>query len=253
MIRVSDVMLLDIPSQDDKVIAPDVMGYTTPPIDWYQMVDSKLKLLEDLMNFTLWGAQPKSAVRGPEVDSKGQAKTATQVMDEVKPQADRLQVVSEMAEKRHKFILDAVIRLNLSLPHYQGASVNYGRRYMIEGPDDIWKKYSDARVAGAPVSVLDDLLIEYYEAKYTSDPIALSVALKLMYVEPFVHNTLEEVKELGLSEERWKEKLYFYEWYKQTPEVELLEQKPDELRKALTRFASGEKLLPLEPQKQLAA
>jgi hypothetical protein len=253
MLKVSDVMLLDMPESGDQKITPEVAGYVSPDKTFFEIATTGLKLLEDLMNMTVWGHKPKSAVAGPQVGKDGHAKTATQVMDEVKPQADRLQVVSEMAEKRHKFILDAVIRLNLSIPNYIGSSVNYGRRYMIEGPDDIWKKYSEARQQGAPVSVLEDLLIEYYEAKYTSDPIALAVALKLMYVEPFLHHTVEQVKALGVSDEDWKAKLYFSEWESTMSEMDIVISDADTLRLNLKQFVSGVKLPAPPEQKQLAA
>lgn len=241
MLNVSDAMLLEMPeTTGDVTIAPHVAGYISPDKTYYEIATQDLYTLEELMQVTLWGAQSTTGVQGPQVDKKGFAQTATQVMNEVKPQADRLQVVSEMAEKRHKFIMDAVVRMNLGLPNYTGSSVTYGRRYLVEGPDDIWKKYSDARVAGASTGVLEDLLIEYYEAKYTSDTLALAVAIKLMYVEPFVHNTAAEVKGLGVSEQRWKEKLYYSEWLKLQSEGTILASTVEELIKSLSAYAAGE-------------
>jgi hypothetical protein len=253
MLKVSDAMLLDMPENGDQKITPEVAGYVSPDKTYYDIATSDLKLLEDLMNMTLWGHKPKSAIEGPKVGKDGHAKTATQVMDEVKPQADRLQVVSEMAEKRHKFILYNSVTVNLNLINYEGSSVNYGRRYMVEGPDDIWKKYSEARQQGAPVSVLEDLLIEYYEAKYTSDPTALDIALKLMYVEPFVHHTIKDVKEFMPDEGAWKAKLYFNEWLSEQDESYIAHTPAGKLKDDLYEFAAI-KQLPVPPeQKKIAA
>jgi len=163
------------------------------------------------------------------------AKTATEVMDEIKPQADRLHPISEMAEKRHKFILDNIIRLQISIG-YGGSSVNYGRRYMIEGPDAIWDKYSAARKDGAAQEILNDLLSEYYEAKYSTDPVKLAILMKLKDVEPFVHNTIEEIKDWPVSPFEKMRKTNFLDWRTTKTEADLIVKTVEELKQDLSAF-----------------
>jgi hypothetical protein len=231
--------LLEYPGKDDAKIAPDVAGYVSPDKTYYEIATADLEQLERLMNITLWGADTKVQAQPMSTNSGGETKTATEVMDDIKPEADRLQVISEMAEKRHKFILDAVIRLNLSLPTYQGASVNYGRRYMIEGPDAIWDKYSKARAGGAGISVLDDLLVEYYETKYASDPVKLAIQTKLMKIEPFVHNKVIEVEAMvNVTNEDKAAKAYFGEWLSMQNEAMILTMTPELLRELLITYSS---------------
>lgn len=239
MTKVSDVKLLPYPKkeagQEDVVVTPNVAGYISPDKTFYEIATSDIQLLEDLMNVTVWGTQSRVRTQGMAISGDGTAKTATEVMDEIKPQSDRLHPISEMGEKRHKFILDNVIRLQVAIS-YQGSSVNYGRRYMIEGPDIIWEKYSQARKDGAAQEILNDLLSEYYEAKYTTDPVKLAILLKLKDVEPFVHNTNDEIKDWLVSPFDKLRKTYFPDWRTTKTDAELLIHTADELKQDLTQF-----------------
>jgi hypothetical protein len=239
MTKVSDVKLLPYPkkdsSQEDIVVTPNVAGYISPDKTFWDIATSDLQLLEDVMNVTVWGTQSRVRTQGMAIAGDGAAKTATEVMDEIKPQADRLHPISEMAEKRHKFILDNMIRLQVAIS-YPGSSVNYGRRYMIEGPDAIWDKYSQARKDGSSQEVLNDLLTEYYEAKYDTDPVKLTILLKLKDVEPFVHNTSEDIKDWPVSPFDKLRKTYYPDWRTTKTDAELLIRSVDELKQDLTQF-----------------
>jgi hypothetical protein len=243
MTRVSDVKLLNWPTREDTLVKPsEAGGYIEPSKTYHDIATADMSDLENMMSVTLWGAESKIKTQGTSIDNQGTTKTATEVMGDIKPEADRLHILSEMAEIRHKFILDFAIRLQVS-QNYSGASVNYGRRYMLEGPDAIWLKYSDARAKGAPQNVLDDLLNEYYDAKYMTDPVGLAIAKKLIYVEPFVHYTAQQLKALNPAEEDYKAKLYFSEWLSELREEQLLTKTKEQLKTELKTFASGKKLL----------
>lgn len=239
--KVSDVKLLTWPAKDETVILPNqVGGYISPDKTFYEIATADLSALENMMHHTLWGS--KSNIKTSELNQTNEGpKTATEIVDDLKPQADRLAVVSEMAERRHKFIVDAIIKLQVN-PNYKGASVNYGRRYLLESPDAIWEKYKNARSAGAPQNVLDTLLNEFYEANYQSDPIGLEVSKKLMYVEPFVHYTISQLSTLRPSEEDYKAKLYYSEWLSGISEAALIINDAEALKKLLYEFVSGKTL-----------
>jgi hypothetical protein len=248
MIRPSDVKLLPWPSKEDQLVLPDqIGGYVSPDKTFYEIATADLSMLEDAMCVTLWGVQSRLKTEGLSIKTDNSPKTATEIIDDIKPQADRLVPVSEMAETRHKFILDAVIRLQVALS-YQGSSVNYGRRYLLESPDSIWMKYSDARTKGAPQNVLDTLLNEYYEANYQSDPVGLQMAKKLMYVEPFVHFTPIQLKALSPDPLDYAMKLYFSEWLAMQADSVLLASDVSALKKSLSEFASVKKIPEPQPQ-----
>lgn len=246
-LRVSDVKALAWPTKEDQVILPAQVGaYVSPDRNFHEIATADLADLENAMCVTLWGTQSRLKTQGTSISPTGDARTATEVMDDLKPQADRLVPVSEMAEARHKFILDSIIRVQL-LPGYKGCSVNYGRRYLLESPDAIWLKYSDARTKGAPQNVLDTLLNEYFDANYQSDPMGLAVAKKLMYVEPFVHMTAAQLKALTPDPADYKAKLYFSEWLATVSEGAILAMSVDELKALLAEYANKKTIPEAQP------
>lgn len=240
--KVSEMRQLAMPAtKDDPVITPDQIGaYIVPPKDYHDLATSDMQGLEDKMMVTIWGSQPQQRAAGPASTPDSPAATATEIVAGFKPQADRLEVVSEMAEKRHKFILDNLIRVQLNTP--ADVSVNYGRRYLLESPDELWLKYSDARAKKAPQNILDAMLNEYLEALHQTDPVGLQIAKKLMYVEPFVHLSALEVKTLNPSPEDYKAKLYFSEWLADVSEADLLVNDAKTLRTELYAFATVKQL-----------
>ncbi len=245
-LRVSDVKALEWPSKEDQLVLPaNVAAYISPDKSFHEMATADLIDLENAMAVTLWGTQSRLKSQGMSTDGSS-PRTATEIMDEIKPQADRLISVSEMAEHRHKFILDAVVRLQVS-PNYVGSSVSYGRRYILESPDAIWLKYSDARAKGAPQNVLDTLLNEYLDANYQSDPVGLAVAKKLMYVEPFVHISATQLKALSPAPEDYKAKLYFSDWLATMNEGGILSMSVEELKKSLSEYAATKQISQAEP------
>jgi hypothetical protein len=242
MTSVSDAKFLSAPNQGEPLILPkDIGGYISPDKTYWEIATSDIQQLEDAMNVTIWQTESRLRTAGMSANSTGDTKTATEIVSEIKPQADRLIVISEMAEQRHKFILDYVIQMNL-LFTYQGSSVNYGRRYMIEPTDAIWDKYSNARAKGSPQNVLDTLLNEYYESNYQSDPIGLALAKKMIYVEPFVHYTIQQVQSMNILPEDYSAKLYFSEWLAMQSEAILISKDVPELKESLMGYTSLKKL-----------
>lgn len=254
MTRVSDIKLLQWPeSKDENVILPgDTAAYISPDQTFHDISTADLADLENSMHVTMWGSQANIQTTGMSQAQSGSQRTATEVMNEMKPEADRLITISEMAETRHKFILDAIIRLQVA-PTYQGSSVNYGRRYLLEGPDTIWLKYSDARTKGSPQNILDTLLNEYFEANYQSDPVGLAIAKKLMYVEPFVHMTTQNLQILSPDPADYKAKLYFSEWLATVNEATLLSSTVEQLRADLLIWSGAKQLPQPEPKTLVAA
>jgi hypothetical protein len=253
MTKVSDAKLLNYPqTKEDAIVTPNVAGYVSPDKTYWEISTQDLQLLEDLMNFTLWGSNPMPKTQGMQTSADGKTQTATEILSDVKPQSDRLHPISESAAKRDKFILDGAVRIQIQ-PSYPGSSVNYGKRYMLESPDVLWEKYQDARTKGGAASVLDDLLMEYYEAKYDSDPVKLAIQSKLMKVEPFIHFTPQQVQLLKPAEEDYKAKLYFSEWLSTVNEAMLLSFSVEELRANLVETVKVKQLPQPEEKKPIAA
>lgn len=239
---VSEVMVLDWPTQNDQVIAPDVAGFITPDLEYLKYSRDELAHLEALMYRTHWGTYPS------EQRMNGEADTAAAKFMDVQPINDKLTAYADAAEATEKFIIDAIGDFNYG-QSYGGVRISYGRRFMIEGPDVIWRKYEQARKMGAPLGTLNEHLTEYYEAKFQSNPIELAKHLKMMRIEPFVHLTVDEAFKV-VGEDQFARKLYFAEWCSTIRDVQWLTTTDQVLKDSLSAFAIARYEPPESEEKQ---
>lgn len=243
VLNVSDQLVLPMPKSDDKVITPDVAGYSTPPVDFYKMATDDMNALEAAAHYVLWGVMDRATTGGMSATSD---KTATEIVYNMKPMADRLEEISNVAERREKFIIDMVAMINIS-QSYEGSSVNYGSRFLIESPDALKKSLEDGIKAGLPHNTLYSLMREYLEAKYDNDPVTLATELKFMDVEPFPYWSIDQVKSAGITGEDLAKKLYYPMWYASLESYQRLTMTKNELSASLTVFVSGKQLQTAQP------
>jgi hypothetical protein len=253
MVHVSDVKLMPWPKDKDvPFVKPSEVGhYVEPSMNYHEIAVADAVMLENIMTLTLWGVESKLKAVGTNLNGTGEQKTATEITTELKPEAARLWPISKSVERRHKFILDLVIKLQITY-NYPGSAVHYGRRYMQEGPDALLEKYKLAKKEGLAVPVLDDLLIQYYEAEFVSNPLKIAVMTKLMQVEPFVHNTPTQVQSFNLSDDEYKAKLFFGDWLKAQNKAVLYSATSEELRESLMEYARGKQLAPVVKEPAIA-
>lgn len=248
MLNPGDAKLLNYPeNKDAPIITPNVAGFVEFPKNYFDHSTAELLDIENMMTLTVWGTETKTRTKGLQTSggTTNKLKTATEVVDDMQPKADRLQIISEMAERRHKFIMDCMIKIALKAD-YTGASINYGRRYMIESADSIWDRYSQARQDGGSVSILDKLLAEFIEVEYSSDPVGLSIQQKLLTVEPFVHLTIQALQLLNPAFIDYNLKLYFSEWLATLHDSVLIVTEAEQLRALLLAYVTAKNLV--EPQ-----
>lgn len=228
---VAEMMVLDWPTGDDKVIAPDVAGYITPALEYLDKSREEMQKLEDTMYNTHWGTEQVKQ------GTAGNPETATGRFIDAQPVDERLSKYADAAEVIEKFIVDCLGTFYY-LTDYKGCTITYGRRFIIEGPDQLWNKYEQARKTGAPAHALDEHLREYLEAKFQANSIELYKYMKMTRVEPFVHNTVEQVA-MFTSGIELARKLYFSEWASTIKETQWLITKDQELKDSLTAFAKA--------------
>lgn len=201
---VAETITIPVPqSKDDPMLAPNIAGYVTPPIEtWVQMAESIDAKYKDA-HYATWGTHQME-------DSSNQ--TATGRFIDVQPVNERLYKYSDSGEFVEKWITDMIGQFNFE-GSYNGCEVNYGRRYLIESPDDIWKKYQNAREKGvASIGSLNNMLIQYIQSEYQSDSIEQLRQLKMMKLEPFVHMTIDQAKLNVTNISDYYKKLYFSNW-----------------------------------------
>jgi hypothetical protein len=224
---VSDVKRLPIPTENDKSIAPYVAGYIVPPIEAWARMNEELKDLETIMFTTLWGTKQLE---------NADNNTATGKFVDTQPINERLYKFSDAAEVIETYITDNIATLYFG-DLYKGSSISYGRRFQIESPDTLWEKYKNARLAGAPISALDDMLKEYLQAKFENHSIELQKQLKLMDIEPFVHYTMIQVQTLNITNLDKAKKLYFQDFIRTLTDNEIIILEKEILEQKLTEYA----------------
>lgn len=202
---VTDIKILATPEKDEARLDP-FMGYITPPLDIWGQYNDELQLQEDIAHETHWGT-----ILG--IKTSG-AKTATEIIHNVQPMINRLDIYSDVAEMMEANITEWVA--NFLDPQKNKderiANINYGRNYIINPPNVILQAYEEAKVQGDNNVVLDRLFNEYLTAKHSNDPVSLRVALLKASIEPYLHLTIEQVNQIFGRAEAQK-KVLFKNWW----------------------------------------
>jgi hypothetical protein len=202
-------------SQDEPKLAPDLGGYITPPIDGIKLYCEQLEALEDLMFETKWGTHMADDTK------KGGSETATGKFIDTQPVNDRLNKYSDAAEMMETFVTDMVAQIIIS-QSYQGASVTYGRRFLIETPDEIWEKLQKS-IGKAPFCALMDLYNDYLQARYSSNAMEMQKMLKLALIEPlpFV-NYVDFARLQTFPDVILRQKFWWERWMRSKTDPEIL-------------------------------
>jgi len=224
---VSDVIKLKPPtSTDDPQLAPDVAGYVEPSSTTSPEMRVNLDWLWGLMHFTMWGTARQD---------KADNETATAAFIDVQPVNDRLNKFTDAYEQTEKLMID-IIGFFYVRDNYEGASVNYGRRYLVEPPDVIWKKYETAKTNGSPKISLDYLLTQFYQSEFKDDMQSMITAQKGIKIEPFVHKTDEQINLLPVMKEDKIAKFYFNEWWTSLDKNDILLKDTDKLKSEFNTY-----------------
>jgi hypothetical protein len=201
---ITDLVTLPIPDGDGQKLAPDIAGYVSPDLETWKQFNEELKTLENVLQDTHWGTHIE----------KGNAETATGRFIDVQPVINKLNKYADVAEwvewQICELIANAVIVTKPKTEHV--CKISYGRRYIIDSPDTILKKYTDAKTSNANISILDRLLNEYITSKYSNDPEWLREELTKIQVEPYIHLSISDVNAI-FGQKEAQRKNYFSSWW----------------------------------------
>jgi len=225
---VSKIYGLEVPQQGDPTITPPA-GYIQPDINsWTKQVE-ELEWFQRMMHFALWGTD---MMQSPT------ERTATEVMFvNVHPVNERLTAISETAERLDQDLTNLII--GYYVQGYKGASINYGKRFLIENPDQILKRYEEGKKSGLPDAELNQMMEEYYETKYKNQPVQLAYSLKLLHILPAFHYTLEDLKDTVMFDV----KLYSIDWVNSLTRDYIIQTGEKELKQQLNDYVQGQKVL----------
>ncbi len=258
MTRPSDVKLMEYPTKDTPGIRGAPGGYIEPSKVYWEIVSNELAELEQKVNQTIWGSKVTSKLKkGMGLSSAPNGtSTATEVMDNRQPEIERLHAICDAAQARDKFILDHIIQIEFKQPNYVqkgGCSKTYGRRFLIEEPDALLERYTNGRKEGLSPVILYGMYEQYIESKYQSDNVSLSMHKKLMKVEPFMHNTLSELKLNGATPEEIRRKQYYGEWLVSVNGDWLIVCSVEEAITAFDKYVTAKPLPVVEKEKEKVA
>lgn len=240
---ISDITGVKPPqTTDDVVITPDIAGYVTPPNEGLDQMTNELTLLRTLMEFSHWGT----------TQEKGENETATGRFIDIQPVSDKLDKY-KISLETVETILVKFIADKLYPEIFEGSSINYGNRYMIETADQLLDKYSEGKTKKLPSTTLDYLLEQYYQGQFANDSMRLSYYVKLMKLEPWVHLTLGEIPELYKATEDYTKKVYFSEWVNSMKVDDIIMLDLTKLNKKLTEFINLKPKQNELPDKRTAA
>ena len=115
-------------------------------------------------------------------------------------------------EAAQKWVDETICRLRYGR-YFISANIDYGTEFFLYSPDELRKRYTAAKDAGASESELDMMQKQILETEYRNDPMQLRRMLVLAELEPFRHLSRQEVTELLaknlISDEDFRIKLNF--------------------------------------------
>ena len=230
---ITDIINLAIPEKDTDIkLAPEVAGYVTPDVASWQEMRTEQDWLFSLMQSTVWGAKMSK-------DSSNE--TATAAFLNAQPVNDQLNNFTDAFEDMERKMIHLITTFETGNTA-KLVSVNYGRRYLIEIAEAIWKRYEAARTSGANKVSLDYLLIQFYQSEYANDLESLTISQKGIKLEPFVHKTDEEIQALPILDEDKIGKYYFNEWFKRLDRNDIIMKSIEDLTKEFETFINTKKL-----------
>lgn len=222
----SDVMIIDLPKDGEHNITPHVAGVVSPDGVTMKIYRDELKELKEEMFNSLWGSPFESNMR---------IETATATILGRQAEENRLGRVSTTFARLHKFMLDAFGQFVFLSSEYE-SSVSYGRRYLLETANEILDTFETASKNGLPEILQKDLIEKYYESEFSENDLEYVKRKKLLAVDPFPFQSASAVKDLGVSEEDLKLKIYYPQWTNQVEEAKIVFMSIDQLKAELANY-----------------
>jgi len=224
---VSDVTYLRPPQSNDQPVLTELAGYVVPPIETWRQMTEELSMLRSMIEYSHWGTH---------ITVEKSAKTATEVVANLEPINDRLNQYSDSLEIIERGITDILGDFYIG-ESYGGSSINYGRTYVIKGVNQLNEEYAKLKRDNAGLNLLNEKLKEIIHSKYENDNTNLVINLKLMQIEPLVHNTISGAKGIA-TPQMYNEKLFYNDWLTTKTRDELFMKDVKALKQELTQFTN---------------
>lgn len=136
--------------------------------------------------------------------SEKEAINETQVTANFESKTSVLNALKTNFELAQKFIEDTICRLRYGRA-FISSSISWGTEFYVFTVSELYNKFKIAKENGASNSELDAISQQILEVEYRNNPLVLQRMLILKQLEPYPHNTLDEVLKLyekGLLDDR---------------------------------------------------
>lgn len=198
---VSNVKRIEAPeSKDSPVIAPNLAGYISPPIETWVQMDKSDEANADKLSKQLWGV----------IIDPIKNRTATGQIIDQQPVVRKLDEFSKAAEIFINSFVNLIGKF-LYKNSFTEANIRLGDTYLILNPNELLKQYSE-NVSIGNNSLRTELLENYYKHRYAKNPTALLRKTKELKIEPYPHDSVAVVLALPVTETIKNRKIYFNEW-----------------------------------------
>lgn len=212
----------DFNSGESFIPSDSIGGFISPALEYAAQEEQSLDRLENSIFFTQWGNQSSSeAVR-----------TATETIIDAQPTEQRLSWYASNVEDVESMIVDMTAN-HMFVRNAQDEKVStiiYSRDYIIASLNAVTLEYQTSKEKGDNYVILDDKFKKVLRTTYKGNGRGFNRALKKAFTEPYIHLTIEQVKDVYGSEQA-KKKGLFNEWYDLLTEAELDNKTIIELKK----------------------
>ena len=136
--------------------------------------------------------------------SEKEAINETQVSANFESKTSVLNALKTNFESAQKFVEDTICRFRYG-DAFISSSINLGTEFYIFTVKELYAKYELAKKNGASMSELDAIMQQILEVEYKNNPLMLQRMIILKQLEPYPHQTMQEVLNLfnkGLLEEK---------------------------------------------------
>jgi hypothetical protein len=229
---VTDIIRLGIPQANEQKIDPP-SGYVYMPTDPMKMMMDVVDRTWNMIIYSHWG----TSLEYGGADNKYQ--TATGRFIDTQPVNNRLNRYTESVEIAHTTLVSYFGKFYYP-KQFKKAEIKYGRRYLIETPDQLLKRYGEISNLTENVLLLDITWDQYLESEFRENELLLEYYKKLNALDPMPHVDASKLKELGLEDEL-RRKLYIIE-YKSTKDIYWVIKTPlDKLRADYSNYLTLKK------------
>ena len=222
----TDLIKLRVPKKGDPKIDPP-SGFIYMPAEPWELMTKSVDRTWNRIFFSHWGTV---------VSREGKNETATGRYIDAQPVNNRLNKYSKSMELMHTALANFLGQFYFPLT-FEKAFIQYGRRYLIETPDQIWEKYLKSKLEKAPVTTLSILLSQYLESEFRENETMLIIEVKKAKLEPWVHWDVATVRDSEtISNEDKQAKEFFGEWIKTKRNEDILKTDVEKLQEEFNKF-----------------